>query len=44
MIYPVLFSLYFKDMPPHSNNVELAFYEDDTVIIATSSKPTLLVS
>jgi len=44
LIYPVLFSLYVKDTPPHSHNVELAFYEDDTVIITTSSKPTLLVS
>jgi hypothetical protein len=33
----VLFSLYV-------NNVELALYADDAAIIATSRKPTLLVS
>jgi len=30
-------------MPPSSHHVELALYEDDTAIIATSRKPTLLV-
>jgi len=43
LIYPVLFSLYVNDMPPHSHHVELALYADDTAIIATSRKPTLLV-
>jgi len=41
---PVLFSLYVNDMPPSSHHVELALYADDTAIIATSRKPTLLVS
>jgi len=41
---PVLFSLYVNDMPSHSHHVELALYADDTAIIATSRKPTLLVS
>jgi len=31
-------------MPPHWHHVELALYADDTAIIATSRKPTLLVS
>ena len=44
LISPVLFSLYVNDMPPHSHHVELALYADDTAIIATSRKPTLLVS
>ena len=41
---PVLFSLYVNDMPSPTHHVELALYADDTVIIATSCKPTLLVS
>jgi hypothetical protein len=44
LIYPVLFSLYVNDMPTPSHHVELALYADDTAIIATSCKPTLLVS
>ena len=44
LISPVLFSLYVNDMPPHSHHVELALYAVDTAIIATSRKPTLLVS
>jgi hypothetical protein len=44
LISPVLFSLYVNDMPPPSYHVELALYADDTAIIATSRKPTLLVS
>jgi hypothetical protein len=39
-----LFSLYLKDMPSPSHHLELAFYADYTAIIATSRKPTLLVS
>jgi hypothetical protein len=31
-------------MPTPSHHVELALYSDDTAIIATSWKPTLLVS
>jgi hypothetical protein len=42
-ISPVLFNLYV-DMPPPSHHVELALYADDTAVIATSRKPTLLVS
>ena len=44
LISPVLFSLYVNDMPSPSHHVELALYADDTAIIATSRKPTLLVS
>ena len=44
MTSPVLFSLYVNDMPPPSHHVELALYADDTAIIATSRKPTLLFS
>ena len=41
---PVLFSLYVNDMPSPSHHVELALYADEAAIIATSRKPTLLVS
>jgi len=44
LFFPVLFSLYVNDMPPPSHHVELAIYADDTAIIPTSRKPTLLVS
>ena len=44
MISPVLFSLYVNVMPSPSHHVELALYADDTAVIATSRKPTLLVS
>jgi len=44
LISPVLFSLYVNDMLSPSHHVELALYADDTAIIATSCKPTLLVS
>jgi hypothetical protein len=44
MISHVLFNLYVNDMPETSHHVELALYADDTAIIATSHKPTLLVS
>jgi hypothetical protein len=44
LISPVLFSLYVNDMLSHSHHVELAFNADDTHIIATSRKPTLLGS
>jgi retron-type reverse transcriptase len=40
----VLFSLYVNDMPSPSHHVELALYADDTAIIATSRKPTLILS
>ena len=43
-ITPVLFSLYVNDMTTPSHHVDLALYADDTAIIATSRKPTLLVS
>jgi len=33
-----------NDMPSPSHHVELALYADDTAIISTSRKPTLLVS
>jgi hypothetical protein len=44
LIVSVLCSLYVKDMTSTSHHVELALYADDTAIIATSRKPTLLVS
>jgi hypothetical protein len=44
LISPVLFSLYVNDMTSPSYHVELALYADDTAVIATSRKPTLLVS
>ena len=44
LIAPVLFSLYVNDMPVPSRHVELAFYADDTAVIATSRKPELFVS
>jgi len=44
VISPVLFGLYVNNMPPHSYHVELALYADDTAIIATSRKTTLLVT
>jgi len=31
-------------MPTHSHQVELALYADDTAVIATSRKPTMIVS
>jgi hypothetical protein len=43
LISPPLFSLYVNDIPSPSQHVDLALYADDTVIIATSRKPTLLV-
>jgi hypothetical protein len=44
LISPVLFSLYVNDMLSPSRHVELALYADDTAIIATSRRATLLVS
>jgi len=44
LISPVPFSLYVNHMPSPSHHVELALYVDDMAIIATSRKPTLLVS
>jgi hypothetical protein len=44
LISPVLFSLYVNDMPSSSHHVEIALYADETTIIATSRKPTLLVN
>ena len=44
LISPVIFSLYVNDIPPPSHPVELSLYADATAIIATSRKPTLLVS
>ena len=44
LISTVIFNLYVNDMPSPSQHVELALYADDTAIIATSRKPTLLVS
>jgi hypothetical protein len=44
LISPVLFSLYVNEMPSPSHHVELALYADDTAIIATSHKLTLLAA
>jgi len=44
LISPVHFSLYVNDMLSASHHVELALYPDEMAIIATSRKPTLLVS
>jgi hypothetical protein len=44
LISPVPFSLYVNDMPTPLYHVELALYADNTAIIATSRKLTLLVS
>jgi len=44
MISTVLFSLYVNDMPSPSHHVELALYADNTAIIATYLRPTLVVS
>jgi hypothetical protein len=44
LIFPVLFSLYVNDILPASHHVDLALYADETAFIATSRKPTLLVS
>jgi hypothetical protein len=44
LIFPILFSLCINDMPTPSHLVELALYADDTAIIATYRKPTLLFS
>jgi hypothetical protein len=43
LISRVLFSLYVNMSSP-LHHVELAFYVDDTAVIAKSCKPTLLVS
>jgi retron-type reverse transcriptase len=43
LISTVLISLYVHHMSTPSHHVELALYADDTAIIATSRKPTLLV-
>jgi hypothetical protein len=44
LFFPVLLCLYVNDMPSLSHYFELTFYADDTAIIATCRKPTLLVS
>jgi hypothetical protein len=43
LISPVLFSMYVNDIPTPSHHDELTLIADDTAIIATSRKPTLLV-
>jgi hypothetical protein len=43
-IYPVLFSLYVNDMPTHYRHTELALYADETALVATSHRPSLLIS
>ena len=43
LISPVLFSLYVKEVISPSHHVEFALYADDKAIIASYSKPKLLV-
>jgi hypothetical protein len=43
LVSPLLFSLYVNDMRVPSRHVELALYEDNTAIIATSHKSPLLI-
>jgi hypothetical protein len=44
LISVVLFCLYVNGMPPPSHHVKLALYVENTAVIATSRKPTLLFS
>jgi hypothetical protein len=44
LIVLVLFSLYVNHIATSWHHIELALYADDTAIIATSHKRTLLVS
>jgi hypothetical protein len=44
LISPVFCKLYINDMIIPTNHVELALYAEDTTIIVTSRKPTLLVT
>ena len=44
MIYPVLVSLYINEMPSKSHHLVWDLYADDTAIISTFRKQTLLVS
>jgi hypothetical protein len=44
LISLVLFCLYVNDMPSPSHHFELVLYANDSALIATSRKPTLLVS
>jgi hypothetical protein len=43
LVSPVLFSLYVNELPVSSHHVQLVLYADDTAIIATSRKSTLLI-
>ena len=43
IISPVRVSLYVKDMPSPSRNVEVALYVDDTAVVVTPLQPALLV-
>jgi hypothetical protein len=44
LISPVIFCLYVNDLPTPSHHVELALYANNMAVIATSRKPTLLIS
>jgi hypothetical protein len=44
LISPVLFIFSVNGISPLSHHVELAFHLDDTAIVVTSCKPTLLDS
>lgn len=44
IVFPILFSLYVKDMPTPSHHVGLALYADDTAVLTTSYQPALSVS
>jgi hypothetical protein len=43
LVCPVLFSLYVNDIHTPSRHVELAQYADDTALVATSRRPSILV-
>jgi hypothetical protein len=43
LVFPLLFSLYVKDMPATSHHIKLVIYADDAAIVATYCKATLIV-
>jgi hypothetical protein len=44
LISAALFSLYANDIPTPPHHVDLTLYADDSAFLATSHKPTMLVS
>jgi hypothetical protein len=43
LVYPLLFSLYVKDIPTPFRHVELAQYADDTALVATSRRTSIVL-